>query len=171
MKAVVFTDANPSANEIEDYFNSHRAEFSVPEEVRAAHIVLHVNGQQNRETARTRIEEAREQLQAGKTFDAVADSCSDCSGDGGDLGWFKRGEMVEAFDDVVFSIDPCGVSDVFETPFGFHIAQVFERRPARVQALGEVGEQTRRRLVDDRNHQAMEHLLRDLRQRATIEGV
>ena len=169
LESVVFTNADPSADEIEDYFNHHRAEFSVPEEARAAHIVLHLNGQQDRETARARIEEARERLQGGETFAAVADSCSDCSGNGGDIGWFKRGDMVEAFDDVVFSMDPGGVSDIFETPFGFHLAQVLERRPARVRPLEEVSEQIRHRLVDDRHHQAMERFLLNLRQRATIE--
>jgi peptidyl-prolyl cis-trans isomerase SurA len=47
---------------------------------------------------------------------------------GGDLGWFGKGQMVEAFEKVVFSMQPGETSDVVESPFGLHVIRLVAKR-------------------------------------------
>ncbi len=82
--------------------------------------------------------EIEDRLKAGEDFSALADQESDCKGNGGDLGWFPRGVMVEEFDDVVFELPPGEQSPIFETRFGFHIVRVLEKRAPGIQPLSEV---------------------------------
>lgn len=71
-------------------------------------------------------------LQKGEDFAKLAAELSldgGSSADGGDLGFFPRGVMITAFEDVAFRLQPGKYSDPFETEFGFHILQVVERDP------------------------------------------
>ena len=54
---------------------------------------------------------------------------SDCDGQGGDLGTFARGQMVENFENVVFKMKPGEISEVFQSEFGYHIALLHENIP------------------------------------------
>ena len=76
-------------------------------------------------------------LKLGADFATVARRFSQDPGtkeQGGDLGWFRRGQMVPAFEAAAFSLKPGLLSAPIETPFGFHIIQVLRIQPAEVQA-------------------------------------
>lgn len=106
------------------YFNS---------EVEMAEITYYpkVNEEQ-RQLAYARISGLRKQIvEEGKPFADVASSQSDDSGSarlGGDLGWQKRGTFVPEFEAVAYNLEPGEISEVFESPFGFHFVQLLERR-------------------------------------------
>ncbi len=95
----------------------------------ASHILIMYQGSsrstatRSKEEATELIVELKRQLDTGADFEALAKKYSDCasSSRGGDLGLFRRGEMVPAFDDAAFSLPIDGLSDVVETDFGFHI--------------------------------------------------
>ena len=85
----------------------------------------------------------------------LAAAHSDCPDSAGDLGFFARGKMVPAFEEIVFNLQPGSYSDVFETEFGWHIAKVIEKRPPIPCPL----EQVRDIIVQDLTRQAEEKTL------------
>ena len=79
----------------------------------------------------------RELAKDPSRFEQVAKSVSQdpASRDqGGDLGWNRRGQMVPAFDRVMFALPPNVIGPVVETPFGFHLIRVDRVLPAEVKA-------------------------------------
>jgi len=80
---------------------------------------------------RAKIEAILQRVRAGEDFAKLADEFTEDpggKGKGGDLGWFGRGAMVKAFEDAAFGLKPGEVSGVLETPFGFHIIKLDNRR-------------------------------------------
>lgn len=87
--------------------------------------------------ARALAESLKVVLRQGGSFPEIAKGFSADSASralGGELGWFRRGVMVKNFEEVAFRLKPGQISDVVETPFGYHIIQVERIEPAEIQA-------------------------------------
>ncbi len=161
--------ALPRHKEIVEYYRKHREEFQVPELVHASHIVKKVSETCTEEEALAAMRAAEAELCAGVPFEDVADRVSDCPGRGGDLGWFPRGEMVDQFDEVVFSLGAGSVSPIFLTAFGYHIVKVHAKTPPRAAALEEVRDRIEQHLMAQKRQRALERFIDHLRARAVIE--
>lgn len=158
-----------SEKEARDFYNQNQAYFNIPEQIRAAHIVVHIDGQTSINVAQKKIYEAQEKLKKGHSFEELADSYSDCPGNGGDLGYFVRGQMVQEFEDVVFSMQPQQISDVFQTGFGFHIAKVYARVPESIADFDQVKDKIVEQLINERKKKAVEQFLDTVREQAEIQ--
>ncbi len=161
----------PTEDEIARVYTSWRQSFQLPESVHAAHIVKHVDETHPEAEARAGIEAALAALESGEPFASVAGQYSDCKGNGGDLGSFERGEMVEEFDNVVFAMQPGERSPIFRTPFGFHIAEVRARTPAGIAGLHEAKDTIRLVLTALREQEAASRVTEQLRARAHIRRI
>jgi peptidyl-prolyl cis-trans isomerase SurA len=87
--------------------------------------------------ARAEADRALAELRAGADFAVVARRYSDDAAtrdEGGDLGWFRRGQMVRAFEEAAFALRPGELSGIVETPFGYHILRVDRVRGAERRA-------------------------------------
>ena len=160
----------PRSKDVGDYCRKHRDEFVVPEMIRASHIVKNVDENTSEEAAREVLREVRAQLNESN-FAELADRYSDCRGNGGDLGYFPRGQMVEEFDAVVFDMQPGETSETFRSPFGWHIARVVDRRPAGLRGLPEVKDEIAELLLEQKLQRAVNQLLERLRARAEVQTV
>lgn len=161
----------PRRDEINEYYRRHRGEFAAPELVHAAHIVKNVGENSPEEQARAAIAQVKAELDAGAAFEELADRYSDCPGSGGDLGWFARGQMVDEFDAVVFALAPGQTSGIFRTIFGFHIARLYERRPAGMRTLEEVRGEIEGLLMREKERRALEQFVSRLKERAEVRTV
>ena len=124
-----------SAREAEEDAKANREQEQIskqPAEIGAKHIlVMHAQSQskpegvtRTREEAKKRAQEALVKIRGGADFDAMVKEYTDEPGGaerGGDLGIFERGQMVKGFGDAAFALKIGEVSEVVETPFGFHI--------------------------------------------------
>lgn len=147
--------------EIHDYFDAHEADFSEPEQVHAAQIVV-----KEAEEAK-RIQQL---LRQGQKFADLARKYS-LSADakvGGDLGFFPRGQMPPPFDQVCFSLPVGQVSDVVATEYGFHLFKVLEKRPARKQEFAQVRAEIEHRLLEQKRAQAQGDYVQSLKAKAQV---
>lgn len=133
-----------SEADVKAWFDSHQDRYRQPEERRASHILIAAD-QSNadaRSKARAQAEALLVQVRAkpaefGKLAKQNSQDPGSASNDG-DLGFFSRGSMVKAFDEVVFSLKDKEISGVVETEFGFHIIQLTGIHPAKGRSFDQV---------------------------------
>ncbi|MDT8300669.1 MAG: peptidylprolyl isomerase [Sedimentisphaerales bacterium] len=160
---------DPPKADIQKYYEENAEHFKTGESARVAHIVKYVNWQTDEETAYNSIKEAHDELKNGAAFEVVVDKHTDCADSGGDLGQVVKGQMVEEFEDVIFNLGTGDVSDVFRTRFGFHIAKVYDRKPAAVAELKEVKDQIVETLREQMRSKAIDDFIDTLKEKAKIE--
>lgn len=158
----------PKTREVATFYRRNKEQYRTVEQVRAAHIVKNVEKGVSEADAREAAEALHARLEAGISFEKLADEQSDCPGNGGDLGYFERGKMVREFDEVVFGLRVGETSEVFQTVFGFHIAKVLDRRPAGLRSFREVSGEIRERLLEERRTKLLENYVDRLRASAEI---
>ena len=103
----------------------------------------------------------------GENFADLAAEFSDCD-DESNLGFIRPGEMVEAFDMVVFSMNSGEVSPVFVTDFGYHVAKVFETKDARQLGLDQVKADIKQQLYAQKEEMAIRTYIDTLAAKANI---
>ncbi len=129
----------PTEKEMRTYFEQFKDRLpSRPATIGFRNIVISPQPQPAaRARSRAQADSIVAALRSGGDFAAAARRFSQdpaSQEQGGDLGWFRRGQMVSEFEAVAFSLKPGVVSDPVESPFGFHIIQVQRVQPAEIQA-------------------------------------
>ena len=118
-------------------------------EVRARHIMLQMPLQATaaqRDSVRSILVALRQRALGGESFAALAQEYSQDPGtsfNGGDLGYFGRGDMVAPFEEAVLALEPGGISDVVVTPMGLHLIRLEDRR---VRGFADLAPQYRRQV-------------------------
>jgi peptidyl-prolyl cis-trans isomerase C len=158
----VYSKVEVSDDEVEDYYKKNRTEYDRPDQVRARQIVV---------ASEAEGEKVLGLLRQGEPFDEIARqySMSPDSEEGGDLGFFARGEMPAEFDAVVFKVTPGRLSDLIKSEYGYHVFLVEEKRKAHQLTLDEARENIRQHLTHIKESTGHHQWLQDLRSRASIE--
>ena len=159
---------NPSAEEVNDYYTRHLETFQRPEQVRARHILFKVASSADAEQEaqiRTRAEAVLAALRNGEDFATLAKQHSEDTAtaeQGGDLGYFPRGQMVAPFEEAAFSLPVGQLSDLVRTPFGWHIIRVEDKREAETKPLTEVEVEIQDKIREDKARDAAAAFVDDL---------
>lgn len=163
--------------EVQQYYNQHKAEYQVPDQARARHILIKVSAGADAKTdaaAKAKAESILKQIKPdGSNFGDLAKKYSDDPGSkdaGGELGFAKRGMMVKEFDNAIFT-QKIGEYAIVKTQFGYHIVQVEERQQAHAQSLAEVQPTIQITLIRQKVAQAEENFARTLANEAQKNGM
>lgn len=157
-------DIQVTETEVEKYYTEHQAEFQVPEQVKASHILV---------AEEKLAEEIRERLLEGEDFAELAKEYSIDPGSresGGELGYFPPGQMVAEFDKAAFSTPVGELSPVVKTTFGYHIIKVEDKKPARTLTLDEVREYLAAQLEGQKKDEKFQAFVDDLRAKVKPEN-
>ena len=157
-----------SDKEIEEYYRKHKDDFKEKESVKAQHILVKVNKEDDKKAwsaAKKKAEMIRKKAVNGADFAALAKEYSDDPGsknNGGELGFFTRGRMVPEFEKAAFSLKKGEISEPVKTAFGYHIIKLEDRKKAHQKTLDETKEQIRQTLLKEKQKKAMDELLKKL---------
>ena len=165
-----------SEREIERDYNRNLHLYETPLQVRASHILFKTADKDEAEVQR-QAEEVLAQVKSGGDFAALAKKHSeDTSAEqGGDLGFFGRGEMVPEFEQAAFSLKVGDTSGLVKSAYGFHIIKVTERQDPFARELDDVRDEIRSRLTQEKAVKLMEDAVTQaggyLRSTENLEGL
>jgi peptidyl-prolyl cis-trans isomerase C len=162
--------------ELKSYFDSHPDEFKRPERVKARHILVKVDtnaSEADKAAARKKIEGIEAQLKKNGDFEKLAAENSDCpsSKNGGDLGFFSRGQMVKPFEDAAFALAPGGTSGIVETQFGYHIIRLEDKEAAATQTFDQAKPGLQQKLKQGKIRDAVAAYIESLKNKSKTEIV
>jgi peptidyl-prolyl cis-trans isomerase D len=166
----------PTQQQIQQYFNAHQSDYSVPEQARSRHILISVPQGADAKTdaaAKAKAEGILKQLQTGGSWTDLAKKDSDDPGSkdkGGELGFSQRGRMVPEFDAAIFG-QKIGDIKIVKSQFGYHIVQVEERTVAHSQSLSEVQPTIQATLLRQNEAQAEDDYAKTLTSEAIKNGL
>ena len=123
--------------------NVAKGMFNVPEQVHVQYILVKASEKDPESVrlgAKKRAEEAARRAAAGEDFSVLAKEYSQDStaARGGDIGFFPRGVMYPKFEEMAFAGKPGEVTPLFETPNGFNVMKVLEKKPESTRTYEEV---------------------------------
>ncbi len=133
---------------IEEYYQKHKEGYRIPEKIRVRHILI----KGEREEASEKIKEIKKRLKEGEDFEKLAKEFSQCPSKekGGDLGFFKKGDMVPEFERAALRLKEGQISRPVRSRFGYHIIKLEERKESHIPPLEEVRERIKRTLKEER---------------------
>jgi peptidyl-prolyl cis-trans isomerase C len=162
-----------SDDAVKEFYDKNIDKFKKPEQVRASHILISVDPTADKAAAQKALEEIQvihKQVKEGTDFSELARIKSSCpsSKQGGDLGFFGKGQMVKPFEDAAFALKPGEVSAPVETQFGYHLIKLEEKKEAGTMPFEEVKGRISQYLTQIEIDIALEKYIASLHDKAQI---
>ena len=172
---------NVTEEDAQKYYQENSKQFETPEQVRASHILIkpelidpnvdpNADPNEAKAKARTKTEDLLKQIKEGADFAELAKSQSVCPSapQGGDLGFFPRGETNPAFENVAFELEIGQISEVVETEYGYHIIKVTEHKDASTTSFEQAKDDIIKQLTQTKQSEIAEEYIESLKAGAKI---
>jgi foldase protein PrsA len=150
--------------EIKTYFEENKESFNTPEQVEASHILV------EDEATATKV---KEKIDAGQDFAQLAKEYSiDASNaeNGGELGYFSKGTMVEEFEKAAFSMNKGDISDPIKTEYGYHIIHITDKKEAQEAVFEDHKEEIKKILLNQAVQSEYSNWITEQREQLNIEN-
>jgi peptidyl-prolyl cis-trans isomerase C len=160
--------------EMRDFYDKNPDKFRRDESIKASHILIGVDGNasaDDKKKAREKADKLQKELTGGADFATLAKGNSTCPSapQGGDLGFFGKGQMVPSFEKAAFALKPGEISQVVETQFGYHIIKLAEKKPAEAVDFKDAKAKIEEFLKGQKVNDAIQKYLAETRKTAKIE--
>lgn len=159
----IMTKSKAGDKEVREYYDKHKKDFTTTSQIKASHILVKTEPEAQKALARIR---------KGEKFEAVAKEMSidkPSASNGGDLGYFSRGQMVPEFEGAAARLSVGEVSDPVKTNFGYHIIKVTGKKSGPVVEFDKVKDVIAQRLTGERQKEAFDKYLTELKKSYPVE--
>lgn len=166
--------SEPTDDEIRAHYDDHKDEFVSPPRAQARHILIKPSSENpaDKAAAVSKLQELKQRAETGVDFADLAAAFSDCPSGrsaGGSLGWISKGVTLPEFDASLFSMEEGQISDIIETPLGFHLIQKISEDAPVPMDFDDVQDKIRNLLIHNRRGVLISQFVAHLRAKATIE--
>ncbi|MFO8064194.1 MAG: peptidylprolyl isomerase [Spirochaetia bacterium] len=170
----VGSEMEVTEEEQREFYDENTEMFEQDERITASHILISTEEAETDEAdqeARERAEELRSELEDGADFGELAEEHSEgpSASREGSLGEVSRGQMVPAFEEAAFALEPGEISDVVETQFGYHIIKVDDKSEGGTTPYEEAQGQIGQYLQQQKQQEAIQGYLDELKEDAEIQ--
>ena len=162
-------ELNPSDEELRAFYEANLKFYMTEEMIQAAHITKSLQGATSRQEVYDAMRGILDQLRQGAEFMKLAEEHRADDQQIIDLGWFKRGEFMEEFETIAFSMAEQEISPVFTTQLGYHICKLLGRKVPEAMPFEMVKEAVRVRMQEENKDKKFNELIAELIAAAKIE--
>jgi peptidyl-prolyl cis-trans isomerase C len=159
----IMAKAKVSENEVKEYYDKHKQEFAATSQIRASHILVKTEAEAVKVLAR---------LKKGEKFAALAKELSvdkPSAANGGDIGYFSRGQMVPEFERAAVGLKVGETSGPVKTSFGYHIIKVTDKKTGPIVEFDRVKDVIMQRLSAEKQKEAFDAYISDLKKNYKVE--
>ena len=174
MQKEVFSKITVTEADVKKFYDDNPDKFKMPERTQASHILISADQKatpEDKKKAKEKAEAIRKRVAKGEDFATVAKAESNCpsAAKGGDLGYFGKGQMVPEFEKAAAALKLGELSDVVESPFGYHIIKVMDRKPADTVKFAEVKDKIEDYLKGQKAQKPMSDYVEKIKKEAKVE--
>lgn len=157
--------------EMKRYYQEHRDRFALPEEYTLSQILIKPRSADDLVEAQGKTRDIMALLKQGESYEDLALRYSDGpnASRGGRLGLVRQGELLPAIERGVSNLSEGGISDVIESPEGFHIVRLEDKKPKQFRPYEEVRQEIQALVFQQKSEDMFQAWLADLKNKAYIE--
>ncbi|PRX27697.1 peptidyl-prolyl cis-trans isomerase C/foldase protein PrsA [Orenia metallireducens] len=156
--------------EVENYYEENKSKFKRPARVKARHILVTTDDKTDQE-AKAKAKEVINKLKEGADFATLAKEYSEgpSAENGGDLGYFSKGQMVPAFEQAAFNLQVDEISEPVKTKFGYHIIKVEDKQEAEIVSLADAKEKIKNLLTQQAQQAKWNSFVKGLKEDTKVD--